>query len=83
MRTLSVVGTAAMFLVGGGILTHGIPPVHHAIADVAARSGGLVGSVLSPLLDGLVGVVAGAILVAIVAGARRVVRRRGPEAAGG
>jgi hypothetical protein len=31
MKTLSVAGTAAMFLVGGGILVHGIAPLHHAL----------------------------------------------------
>jgi predicted DNA repair protein MutK len=31
MKLLTIVGTAAMFLVGGGILSHGVPPIHHAI----------------------------------------------------
>ena len=35
MKTLSIVGTAAMFLVGGGILTHGIPWLHHQIEHLA------------------------------------------------
>ena len=35
MKTLLVVGTAAMFLVGGGILTHGIPAIHHSIEHIA------------------------------------------------
>ena len=35
MKLLSVLGTAAMFLVGGGILAHGIAPLHHAIAHAA------------------------------------------------
>ena len=34
MKTLSVVGTAAMFMVGGGILTHGIAPLGAAIEHV-------------------------------------------------
>jgi predicted DNA repair protein MutK len=37
MKTLSVVGTAAMFLVGGGILTHGVPVLHHWIEVLARR----------------------------------------------
>jgi predicted DNA repair protein MutK len=46
MRALSVLGTAAMFLVGGGILTHGIGPLHHAIeAASAAVGGGVAGEI--------------------------------------
>jgi uncharacterized protein len=44
MRTLSVVGTAAMFLVGGGILTHGFPGAHDAIDQLAEQNGGELGS---------------------------------------
>ncbi|WP_238349529.1 DUF808 domain-containing protein, partial [Pseudomonas sp. SWRI179] len=40
MKSLSVIGTAAMFLVGGGILTHGVPAVHHWIEGVTASAGG-------------------------------------------
>ena len=39
MKFLSVAGTAAMFLVGGGILAHGIPPLHHASERLAAAAG--------------------------------------------
>ncbi|MBL4629925.1 MAG: DUF808 domain-containing protein, partial [Paraglaciecola sp.] len=34
MKTLSIVGTAAMFLVGGGILVHSIPVLHHLLEPV-------------------------------------------------
>lgn len=60
MKLLTVVGTAAMFLVGGGILSHGIPPVHHGIEHVAEMSG-MMSSVVSMSLDAVVGVVAGAV----------------------
>ena len=50
MRLLSVAGTAAMFLVGGGILTHGIPAVHHFIEATAASWGGVAGAVAPTLL---------------------------------
>lgn len=72
MKVLSVVGTAAMFLVGGGILVHGLGPVHHAVEAVVAYmagTGGVLGSVqwLVPLLaDAVVGVVAGAIVLGCV-----------------
>ncbi|MEO7392546.1 MAG: DUF808 domain-containing protein [Ramlibacter sp.] len=76
MRALSVAGTAAMFLVGGGILTHGIPPLHHAIEALAARTGEHLASVASMLLDGLAGVVAGAIVLCGVTLVQRIGRRR-------
>ena len=40
MKTLAVVGTAAMFLVGGGILVHGVPALHHPIDALVALVGG-------------------------------------------
>jgi len=63
MKTLSIAGTAAMFLVGGGILTHGIPPVHHAIESLE-QSLGWLGSLAGMVANGLFGVVAGAIVLA-------------------
>jgi len=60
MKSLAVIGTAAMFMVGGGILTHGIPPVHHAIEHAAAASG-VVGGVVALALDVLFGVACGAL----------------------
>ena len=76
MRTLSVVGTAAMFLVGGGILTHGFPGAHEAIDQLAepAADVPLLGNVLGPVAalvaNGLAGVLAGA----AVFGAHRAAR---------
>ncbi len=67
MRLLSVAGTAAMFLVGGGILTHGIPAVHHFIEAKAASWGGLAGALAPTLLVGIFGIVAGAVVLAVVA----------------
>ncbi|QGW78599.1 DUF808 family protein [Pseudomonas alkylphenolica] len=64
MKSLSVIGTAAMFLVGGGILVHGVAPLHHAIeAFSEGRGGALTGA----LLNGGVGIVAGAAVLAVVA----------------
>jgi uncharacterized protein len=71
MKTLSIAGTAAMFLVGGGILTHGIPPVHHAIEHLE-QSLGWLGSLASMVANGLFGVVAGAIVLVAVSAFRRV-----------
>jgi predicted DNA repair protein MutK len=64
MKGLSVAGTAAMFLVGGSILEHGLPPLHHAIEEVTSDSGPWH-TPLGMLFDALVGIVAGAILVAV------------------
>jgi len=77
MKSLSVIGTAAMFMVGGGILTHGIPAAHHLIEQLATSAASLpaLGTVLSvltaPLLNGLAGIVAGALVLAVVTGASR------------
>ena len=77
MKTLSVVGTAAMFLVGGGILVHGIPGTHGLIeaATHTAQSLPALGSMLAlltPLLiDALTGIVAGGLILGVMAAARR------------
>ncbi len=75
MKGLSVAGTVAMFLVGGGILIHGIGPLsswsHHL-----AEAGGIVGT-LGPSLAGMgVGLVAGAFVLAAVEGGKRVLASR-------
>ena len=65
MKTLSIVGTAAMFLVGGGIIAHGVPVIHHWIEDrteqinVIPAFDKLFDSLLSMGLNGLVGIIAG------------------------
>ena len=64
MKSLSVIGTAAMFLVGGGILVHGVAPLHHAIEAFSAERGG---ALIGALLNGGVGIVAGAAVLAVVA----------------
>ena len=62
MKLLTIVGTAAMFMVGGSILVHGLPPVHHFIEHAAASTGAL-GWLVSLPLEMAVGVVAGALAV--------------------
>ena len=80
MKGLSVVGTAAMFLVGGGILVHGMPGAHHAVEAVAGSIaawpviGGMLGAATPFLIDGLVGIAAGAGVLAGVTLARRLIR---------
>ena len=72
MRFLSVVGTAAMFMVGGGILAHGLPFLHHAVEHIAKNVetiptfGGLFASASTIAINAIIGVIAGAIVLALV-----------------
>ncbi|MDG1498528.1 MAG: DUF808 domain-containing protein [Planctomycetota bacterium] len=69
LKTLSFVGTIAMFLVGGGILVHGVGPLAEFIQNLSEGAsevgalGWLLGPLASPLANGVVGLVAGALLV--------------------
>lgn len=66
MKGLSVAGTIAMFLVGGGILTHGITPLHHAIEQFLAKVGGVTATVAPLLIDAAVGLITGALVLLVV-----------------
>ncbi len=79
MKGLSVAGTAAMFLVGGSILVHGVPALQHAIEGAVSGFGGAVQWLLPTLADGVVGVLAGALVLAGVTLARKL--RPAPAAA--
>jgi predicted DNA repair protein MutK len=80
MKILSIAGTAAMFLVGGGILVHGIPGLHGWIEgppkDAAGDVAGMFRLAMSLLLDAVMGVVAGALALALARGVQRVLRSR-------
>lgn len=71
MRGLTIVGTAAMFLVGGSIIGHGIPPLHHLSEHLVESAqhlpsiGGVLSFVTPILADAVIGLVAGAISVGI------------------
>ena len=73
LKFLSIVGTAAMFLVGGGILVHGLPFLHHLVESAALYSqdipsfGTLLSSITSIALHGICGLIAGSICVGIMA----------------
>ncbi len=81
MKFLSIAGTAAMFLVGGGILVHGMPAVQHAIGGIALLSSGvpyiglLLDASLPTILDGVFGVVAGVVCLLAVLAIQRVVKQ--------
>ncbi|MBC7455932.1 MAG: DUF808 domain-containing protein [Massilia sp.] len=82
MKTLSVVGTAAMFMVGGSILMHGVPALHHLVDSAAAAAGRV--SAIGPLLqavtptaiDAVAGVIAGAIVLLVVTLAKKLWKGR-------
>ncbi|AVJ21967.1 DUF808 family protein [Pseudomonas sp. PA-1-2A] len=65
MKSLSVIGTAAMFMVGGGILTHGVPVVHHWVETVSQSTGALAW-LMPTLLNAVAGIIAGAVVLAVV-----------------
>ncbi len=78
MKILSIVGTAAMFMVGGGILTHGVPALHHWIEGITAQAAQAVGglSVVVPtLLDAVAGIIAGALILLLVTAAGEIWKR--------
>ncbi len=72
MKTLSVLGTAAMFLVGGGIIVHGIPQLADMLHHIYAMVGGGAFGILAEMgFNGVVGVIAGGIIV----GAHSLIKR--------
>lgn len=66
MKILTVVGTLAMFLVGGGIIVHGITPLHHAIIEYSSGFNGLVSGLLSNGANLVLGFIVGAIVLLVV-----------------
>jgi predicted DNA repair protein MutK len=72
MKFLSVVGTVAMFMVGGGIIGHAFEPLHH-LAEGAAHAvagvpvlGGLLAAVAPTVVDAVAGVIVGALVLLVV-----------------
>jgi predicted DNA repair protein MutK len=76
MKALSIAGTAAMFLVGGGILVHGLPALHHLIEALGAGWGSAMQTLFSTLMDALTGILAGALVLALVLAAKRLQAQR-------
>jgi predicted DNA repair protein MutK len=75
MRGLSVAGTAAMFLVGGGIVTHGVPLLHHFKEHLEASVGGPLGTFTGMLFDAAVGIALGLIVLGAIEGSKRLRKR--------
>jgi predicted DNA repair protein MutK len=72
MKSLSVIGTVAMFMVGGGIIGHAFEPLHH-LAENAAHAvsgvpaiGGLLAAVTPTVIDAVAGVIVGAVVLLVV-----------------
>ena len=66
MKGLSVAGTIAMFLVGGGILTHGIALLNQVIEQFTAKMSGVLAAVAPLLINAAVGFVTGALVLLVV-----------------
>ncbi|MFP7352901.1 DUF808 domain-containing protein [Klebsiella pasteurii] len=64
MKVLSIVGTLAMFLVGGGIVVHGIAPLHHAVENLAHGQNAVIASLLPTAANLVLGFIIGAIVLA-------------------
>lgn len=73
MKFLSFAGTLAMFLVGGGILVHGVNILHHQAQDLAALSG-VFGGLTEALYNGVVGLIAGLMILAAVIGVKKFIK---------
>ncbi len=72
MRFLAIAGTAAMFLVGGGIVLHNVPPIHNVVDHWMHQYTPKTITILMTLANGLCGIITGLIVLAVVTGARAV-----------
>ena len=76
MKGLSAAGMAAMFLVGGGILVHGLPALQALVERMRGEGGGAADTLLALLADGGIGIVAGGIVLAAVTLVRKAAGNR-------
>ncbi|UTV30690.1 DUF808 domain-containing protein [Photobacterium atrarenae] len=76
MKVLAVVGTAAMFLVGGGIIMHSIPHAHVWVEQLSEQLARLPGAswILPALINAVVGLIAGAVVLAGVSMGKRLAK---------
>jgi predicted DNA repair protein MutK len=74
MKALTVIGTVAMFMVGGGILSHGVPLLHHGIEQIAEMAG-MLSVVVSLGLDIVVGLIGGTLALLVVTGIGKLIKR--------
>ena len=76
MKILSVAGTVAMFLVGGGILAHGIPFVHGLELSIEHHYGGIAGVLGGSFVNMVLGVITGAIVLVAVTTIRKLFQKK-------
>ena len=80
MKFLSIAGTAAMFLVGGGILVHGVPSLHHWVEGIVHQiaeiesAGAILAGTTEMLFNAVIGIVAGTIVLVLIASVKRLRR---------
>ncbi len=75
MKVLAIVGTAAMFLVGGGIIVHGIEPLHHLVShwgEVAVQHSSVLEGLIGIATNGVVGLVSGFVTVLLMGLVKRI-----------
>lgn len=73
MKLLSALGMVAMFLVGGGILVHGLPFLHHLLAPLLVNLGSVLTLIVPMLFNALIGIIAGSLVLAGLTGVKRVI----------
>jgi hypothetical protein len=75
MKSLSVLGTAAMFMVGGAIIVHGVPLLHHFVEHhgeyVSANSASWLGVIAVILMEAIIGILAGIATLLLITGGKR------------
>ena len=79
MKSLSVAGVVAMFLVGGGLFVHNIPPLHHFVEHLA--HGHALGWLVEMSASAVIGAIAGLVVVMVVALVKKLKGGSTPEAA--
>ena len=83
MKSLSVLGTAAMFMVGGAIIVHGVPALHHFVehaSEVAGSSGSALNLLTAIALEAIIGIIAGGIVLAVVGLGKKLFGEKGASA---
>ena len=80
MKALSIAGTAAMFLVGGGILLHGVPALGHPLEEWLAQWGATALTLGGMLANALVGIVAGTVVLAVVEAVKKLLPKKAATA---
>jgi predicted DNA repair protein MutK len=79
MKALSIVGTAAMFTVGGSILAHGIPAAAHLLHDLEAQldaTNTLLSTLVTTTIDAVIGIACGALALGVVTLGKRLLTRQ-------